>query len=187
MSYMRGMIRKLAKPLRPPEYTPDGGGANSKTARQARWRSLAVFERRCEGLCSGYPTPSHEPQFELDNFELRPKDAAQQPVFHNSLAQKPLMDCIALATHTHIAPGTVHRHWAENCHFEKVSVAEPAVRRKLCPILGLRPWTAGCHRPPIPKSLLEDRQSTPTRLAGGLRCEQSSPEFTAIVRFLAGC
>jgi hypothetical protein len=29
----------------------------------------------------GRSTPSREPQFELDNFELRPKDAAQQPCF----------------------------------------------------------------------------------------------------------
>ena len=36
------------------------------------------------------------------------------------------MDCIALAsfahTHTREASGNVHRYWAENCHFEKVSL-----------------------------------------------------------------
>jgi hypothetical protein len=61
--------------------------------------------------------------------------AAQQSVFHNPLTQKPLMDCIALAsfthTHTREASGTVRRYWAENCHCDKVTDAHIAVATQL--------------------------------------------------------
>jgi hypothetical protein len=143
--------------------------------RQARWRSLAVFARGEESQEAGtqspmkaeatcwqevmawatlkLATPSHEPEFELDNFELRPqRRSANSLFFHSSLAQKPLMDCIALATHTHIAPGTVHRHWAENCDFEKVSKLALKDSKNAKPVLAFFARTLVEGRSPPPAS-----------------------------------
>jgi hypothetical protein len=126
-----------------------------------------------------------------------PKTQRNSPVFHNSSAQKPLMDYIALATHTHALPQELSTAIGlKTDHFEKASgrsdrCSTKAARTPPRPCCGgvrgglrqdcfslshnllissnFRPNRS--HRPPAKNRspTNEDRQTTPTRLAGGLQ------------------